>query len=101
MDLKHEAGSNIISQALASKTFSRNEIQEMKEYDSKNQMGVINHETFYYSLKQLGETLGLQNQKFMDLNPNPVFQNFVANQKENIAMRIQNEVIDQEISDLQ
>ena len=37
----------------------------------------------------------------MDLNPNPVFQNFVANQKENIAMRIQNEVIDQEISDLQ
>ena len=90
MDLKHEAGSNIISQALASKTVSRNEIQEMT--DSK--IGVINHETFYYSLKQLGETLGLQNQKFMDLNPNPVFQNFVANQKENIAMRIQNEIID-------
>ena len=47
----HEAGSNIISQALTNKTVSRNEIQEMKEYDSKNQMGVINNETFYYSLK--------------------------------------------------
>ena len=96
----HEAGSNIISQALSSKTVSRNEIHEMKEYDNKNQMGVINHETFYYSLKQLGDTLGLQNQKFMEANPYPIYCNFVVNQKEDMGLRIQKEVLDQEISDL-
>ena len=66
----------MLSQALANKTVSRNEIEEMKAI-TKHEKGEkgsgiqssVNPETFFYSLKQLSETLGMSNKKFMEISP--------------------------------
>jgi len=71
----YEAGGNMLSQALQSKTVSRNEIQEFKEIiKQENKLAskqttqsgsvpsaqrAVNPETFLSSLKALGQTLGL------------------------------------------
>lgn len=63
----YEAGANIMAQAITSKSVSRNEIAELKEIErqeAKNskdgeQQRVINPETLFYTLKQVGECLGL------------------------------------------
>ena len=72
----NEIGGNMLSQALASKSVSRNEIEEMKAITKQEKsdkggtvQSSINPETFFYSLKQLSETLGMNNQKFMEISP--------------------------------
>lgn len=62
-------GGNLLSN-VTSKSISKNEIEELKEIAKQeakqsgkdpNAYSVVNPETLFYSLKQLGETLGLNN----------------------------------------
>ena len=61
----YEVGGNIISSAITKTSISRNEIEELKELEKKDgknsHAGVINPETFFVALKQVGVTLGLEN----------------------------------------
>ena len=61
---------------------------------------VVNPETLFYTLKQLGETLGLQNEKFMQLTPNPPLKGIVARQKHEIGSKIMREILEEELNDL-
>ena len=79
-------GGNLLSMAGSNKTVSKNELEELKEIakqDAKKENDgsvprVVNPETLFYSLKQLGETLGLDNQKFMQLSTNPPLKGIVT-----------------------
>ena len=61
---------------------------------------VINPETLFYSLKQLGTVLGLDNEKFMKLTPNPPLKGIVMRQKHEIGSKIMREVLEEELNDL-
>lgn len=85
-----------------------NEIEEMREIakmeNKANVEGslprVVNPETFFYTLKQLGETLGIDNQKFMQLSVNPPLKGIVTRQKHEIGSKVLREVIEDELNDL-
>ena len=93
---------------MTSKSVSRNEIAELKEIErqeAKNskdgaEQRVINPETLFYTLKQVGECLGLENKKFMQVTPNPPLKGIVMRQKHEIGSKILREIVDEEINDL-
>lgn len=103
----NEIGGNMLSQALASKSVSRNEIEEMKAItkQEKSEKGgsvqsSVNPETFFYSLKQLSETLGMNNQKFMDITPQQTMNGVVVRQKHEVGSRIIREIFEEDLNDI-
>jgi hypothetical protein len=66
---------------MTNKSVSRNEIEELKELEKKDgknsYAGVINPDTLFVALKQVAETLNLDNKKFMQLTPNPPLKDIV------------------------
>ena len=105
----YEAGGNsVMALATGNKTVSRNEIEQMKEIErseakkgkGEEEQRAINPETLFYTLKQLGEVLGMQNEKFMKVTPNPPLKPVVMRQKHEIGSKILREIIDEELNDL-
>ena len=70
-----EAGTGLLN--IGTKQFNENKLaEEFKEDATKNEKQnskKINAETFYESIKRVGETLGMDCPKFMQLHAYPLF----------------------------
>ena len=74
----------------------------MKQQSNKvNEQKVINPASFYQSLKLVGQTLGMEDKKFIKLIPSPLTTpHQVMAQRHQIGYKILNEILDEELQDL-
>lgn len=73
----------------------------MEQKNAANVQKVINPQTFYQSLKLVGQTLGMPDKKFQKLIKAPMTYSQVVIQREEVGMKVLDQILDEEIVDLE